>query len=233
MRLLRPASTLPGPHSTTCVTPCAAIALDRLGPAHRARRLPRQRGADRVRRRDVRRRRRCGCTGIAGARERDLREPCGEPLGRGLQQRAVERRATPAAARRAWRPAPSRAPIARSTASLVAGDHDLARRVEVHRLDDLALRGFARTPRRRRRRRRPGSPPSRRRPPAPPPASPARESAPAAPRRANASAPAATSAVYSPRLWPATIAGIGAARREPRALRRDARGQHHRLRVDA
>ena len=48
MRLFMPVSTRPGPHSTTCVTPRAAKRLDRLDPAHRARRLPRERGADRV-----------------------------------------------------------------------------------------------------------------------------------------------------------------------------------------
>ena len=47
---------------------------------------------------------------------------------------------------------------------------------------------------------------------------------------ANANVPAATLAEYSPRLWPATNAGVDAARRE-QAARGGADGQNRRLRV--
>ena len=116
---------------------------------------------------------------------------------------------------------------------LVAGDHRLLRRVEVGHRADLAVAVAASARHRgdRRRRRARGSPPSRPRRPAPPPASARRAGAPGAARRRSRSAPAATSAEYSPRLWPATAAG--ASGRAPRAARadRDRGGEHRRLGV--
>ena len=59
----------------------------------------------------------------------------------------------------------------------------------------------------------------------------ARESARAAPRPRTSSAPAATSAVYSPRLWPGDERRRAPPSGLPRAPDGDARRQHHRLRV--
>ena len=91
IRLLRPASTLPGPHSTTCVTPRAAnawmVSTQRTGLAACCASAARIASAS-------------GCSGDVDVvqhrnrrrRERHAGEPRREPLGRGLQQRAVERR---------------------------------------------------------------------------------------------------------------------------------------------
>ena len=208
MRLVEPASTLPGPHSTTCVTPARRhrriVSTQRTG----LRRLAHQRVLDGRRAPVARARRRCCTTGMRGVATVTSARQRGKPLGRRLQQRCSGTARSPAAAPRASRPAPSQRRSPRSTAALWPGDHDLARRVEVDRLrppSPCAASAHAAAHRvvvqteDRGHRARPR--------PAPPPASPARGSAPAAARRAKSSAPAATSAVYSPRLWPATIAG--------------------------
>ena len=120
-----------------------------------------------------------------------------------------------------------------STPALAAGDHGLLGVVEVGRRDHLAAvaRGLLRSPRARRRRPGRGWPPSRRCPPAPRPAWPGRESAPAAARRPGVSAPAATSALYSPSECPATAAGAAPPSAQPGAVAGDRRRQHHRLGV--
>ena len=184
MRLHRPVSTLPGPHSTTWVTPLRGHGLHGLDPAHRARRLARQRA------RGSPPASRCTATstlcstGIRGARERHLGRRARSALGRRLHQRAEWNGADTGSSTPRLAP---RALAGRDRAldrRRVAGDDDLARGVEVDRLrrprPAPASAQAAATPRRRRG---PGPPPSRRRPPARPPASPARESAPAAPRR--------------------------------------------------
>ena len=112
----------------------------------------------------------------------------------------------------------------------VPGDHDLLGRVEIDGLDDLPLRGLragrgdaggVEAENRRHRADARGHRLLHR----------LRAKAHERHASRNASAPAATSAVYSPRLWPATTAGIGPARRLPRAPDGDAGRQHHRLRV--
>ncbi len=140
MRLINPASTLPGPHSTTWVTPRVGERLDRLGPAHGTRRLLRECRANRIRRRvslhiDVVHDRN------RGAANGDLRKPRCEAIGRRLQQRAVKRRRyrqQHAALRAARLGSGDRA----LDGAAVAGDHDLPGCIEVHRLDDCTLRRF-------------------------------------------------------------------------------------------
>ena len=122
-------------------------------------------------------------TGIAALRTRRCARHSREPLGRGLQQRAVERRAHRQHHARASRLRAFAAAAARSTAALwpaittwpgalkftasTTSPCAASRAGRAHRVVVAAR----------------GSPPSRRARAAPPPASPARESAPAAPRR--------------------------------------------------
>ena len=204
---------------------------DRLDPAHRARGLARERVADRVRAR------RCSATstlcstGICGARDRDVREPRASCSAAGAHQRAVERRRhrQQHAALRAL--APCAAAIARSTASLWPAITSCAGALKLTGSTHLALRTLPRRRRAPRRRRGPGSPPSRPRPAGTASCIACARKRTSGTASANASAPAATSAVYSPRLWPATTRRLRAARRLPCAPHRDAGRQHHRLRV--
>ena len=139
MRLIMPASTLPGPHSTTWVTPRARIACTDLDPAHRAVGL-----AIRARRGSPRGRSRRATsmllmTGICGAAIATLGQPLAQPLGGRLHQARMERR------RHRQRQRALRARRLEQLAGLVdaglgAGDHGLLRIVEVDRLDDLAAR---------------------------------------------------------------------------------------------
>ena len=232
MRLVRPASTLPGPHSTTCVTPrsrhrCGWSRPSAPGSPPGARARPGSRRARVSIATST-----LWTTGIAGAANVDvLQIAAASRSAAGCSSERVERRAHRQQHARASRPSPcrprSRARPPPSRPAITTWPGALKLTASTPRLRGLGARRAHRVVVERR-----GSPPSRPCPRAPPPASPARESAPAAGRRANASAPAATSAVYSPRLWPATTAGVGAARRAPRAPDRDAGGQHHRLRVD-
>ena len=153
MRRVSPASTLPGPAFDDVRDAARGQRLDGLGPAHRARRLLRERGADLVGRRVRLRRRRC--------------ERPESPARESRPARAAPRAARPRASAASCGTAPTPAAAAALRAarlrsddraldrSLVAGDHDLARRVEIHGLDDLALRRFAACVARPRRRRAP------------------------------------------------------------------------------
>ena len=232
IRLLSPASTLPGPHSTTCVTPRAAnawiVSTQRTGLAACCASAARIASGAR-------------CFGdVDVVQHRDRRR--GERHARRASPRAARPRASAAScgtARDTGSSTPRLAPFAFASADRaldrlrVPGDHDLPRRVEIDRLDAPAPCAASRAGRRAPRRRRgPGSPPSRRRPPARPPASPARGSAPAAARPRNASAPAATSARVLAEAVPGDDGRHRPARRLPGAPHRDAGGQHHRLRVD-
>ena len=219
----------PGPTSTKVVTPsrtsrstdsCQRTGADtwRTSPSRHAAPVAHHRGVDVVHER------RLAGRGTAGPRGPGPAAPAPAASARSGRAR------TPAAARPASRPRLAQRSSARSTAPGVARDHDLARRVDVR---------------------------GRRRPR---PAAASRHAASTAasveaedrghrarptgtascmywPRRrtvrtasASESAPAATSAEYSPRLWPATQSG-----RTPRATsgaqRGDARGQDRGLRV--
>ena len=218
MRLTSPASTLPGPHSTTCVTPARAQAPHRLDPAHRAERLAYQRVADRV---GVGR---CGDVDVVDHRD--------------ARRAAASRPPAAAAARSAagfisdeWNGADTGSGSARLAPAglqplagaldrrLVAGDHGLPGALKLTASHDLALRRLRRRRRAPRRRRGRGPRPWR-----PSPTGTASCIACARNRTSGSasrsvSAPAATSAVYSPRRGRPPPP----ARRRPRHARRDSR----------
>ena len=138
-----PASTLPGPHSTMCVTPASTILPDGLDPAHRRGRLAHQRlldalggvfdrDIDVVHHRDLRARAACIFARYVASF-----------VSRGLHQRRMERRAHRQQHRalRALRLARLHRALDRR---LLAGDHHLAGRVEVHRLHRAAGLGAGR-----------------------------------------------------------------------------------------
>jgi hypothetical protein len=205
--LAEPVSTLPGPASMASGRPDRQ-SLHGLHPAHRAVELlgssPR-RSLHRARRAHSH----CAEPGLRRRRQLDLGEPLGQCIGGLAHQRAMrghahrqhQARLAPAA----WRGDGAFHGVR------CAGDDDLARRVEVDRLQYLAPRPA---------RAEVGGPDRRR----------ARADAAIAPcprhgllhqSRALGDQPTAsaksrgaaqTSAVYSPRLWPAIAAGIGAVR---------------------
>ena len=233
MRLLEARQHLAGPafddvrHAAARRTP--AIVCD---PAHRARRLPRERGADRVGRRVLARRRRCGAPGSRASRTRPARAARASRSAAGCSSELWNGADTGSSTPRLRAASAFASPIARSTASVWPAITICPGALKLTGFDDLALRPPRGTPRRPRRRRRPGSPPSRPRPRGTASCIACARKRTSGTASRNASAPAATSAVYSPRLWPATIDRHRPARRLPRAPHRDAGGQHHRLRVD-
>ena len=94
MRRDEPRQHLAGPDlDEACRCPSPSHALDLLLPAHRRGHLPHERVARAAPRRDRAPRRRSCTPGIAGSANGVAREHRRETLGRGLHQRAVERRA--------------------------------------------------------------------------------------------------------------------------------------------
>ena len=161
---MSPVSTLPGPHSTTCVDALRGQRRGPSPPSAPARRLRHERGADRVRRQSAAARHVVRCTGTAGELAAALAPGRREPLGRRLHAAAVERCADRQAARRASRPslraAPSRARPLRDDRRSRSGPGAL--KLTGSTTWPCAASRAAR--RRRPRRRAPRSPPSRRAP---------------------------------------------------------------------
>ena len=235
MRLTMPASTLPGPHSTMCVTPRARMRLHDLDPAHRAEGLAHERVADRggigldrdvdvVDDRNLRRRESTSSPAAPAAAR--------PPASSGSNGTAP----TPAAAARAWRPCAFSTSQAFSTRGLAAGDHGLRRIVEVDRFDRLRRaapkphclgaagdapvgvqaqdRGHRAGADRHRLLHRLRAKAHQR-----------HRIAPASARRRR------PAPMYSPSEWPATTAGSAPPSAQPGAIAGDAGDQHHRLRV--
>ena len=224
----RPVNTVPGPTSTYLRTP--SDASRRITSSHRT-------GADtwRTSASMLSAAVRFGSastlatTGTRGRRRRSARSSGARRVLGGLHQRAMERRAHRQRDRafRAAAPSParSRAPRRLSSRRSPPGPARSCwpgspRRPAPPR----------RTPRRPWRRRDRGWRPSRPARPARPPACSGRGGAPSATRRRNAMVPAATCAEYSPRLWPATNAGLMPSA-PSRPEQRDADRQDRRLRV--
>ena len=158
MRLTRPASTLPGPHSTTCVTPCAAIAC--MISTQRTGEAAWRTSASLIVTGSVSRHVDVVEHGNARRGKSHIRQYAAKLQRRGLHQAAMERRGHRQQHRALGAPRLAGLDGARDRA-LVPGDHDLAGCVEIDRLHDFALRGLRAGRARRRRRPGRGSPPSR------------------------------------------------------------------------
>ena len=226
MRLPRPVSTLPG-RTRRRASPCVRGAgwSRSSAPDGRAAR-PAPGGSDRGPRRT--RPSGCGTTGTMGLRTR-RGEALAQALGRGLHERAV-RRCAHRQHHHALGALPARGAPSRLDRRAVPGDDHLAYRVEVGGLHPPRPAPPRRTPAATRIRRGRGSRRCLPFLPEPPPASPGARKRTSGSASSKRSASAATSALYSPRLWFRHQAG-SARCVPPRAPAGHARDEHHGLRV--
>ncbi len=128
MRLTRPASTLPGPHSAMRVDAARGQRLHATGPLHRQVQLAHQRVADRCRRRRALRASTFCTTGSAGTCQCTPRHRFGQAVGGFAHQRRVRRHADRELHRLAHAALGQQRDRAIDRRG-VAADHDLARRI--------------------------------------------------------------------------------------------------------